>query len=86
VAFLLTAVWAGKNLHNYGRKHAVKSSILLMSAATMMFCLASKAKHVFIFYVGSCIARVMQGAAAGIIEVAVPAIISQQWPENNEVY
>lgn len=76
VAFLITAFWAGKNMHVYGRKQAVKSAILLMSAATLMFCFASTSHGVFFFYFLSCIARFMQGAAAGIVEVAVPAIIS----------
>ena len=76
VAFLITAFWAGKNMHVYGRKQAVKSSILLMSAATLMFCIASTSQGVIFFYFLSCIARFMQGAAAGIVEVAIPAIIS----------
>lgn len=86
VAFLSTAVYCGKHMQTYGRKRAVRNSILLMSIATLLFGLASQLSSGVKFYILSCIARVCQGAAAGVVEVAVPAIISQQFPKSNELY
>jgi hypothetical protein len=53
---LITAFTVGKNLPEIGRKTAIKSSINLMSIATLLFCFAS-IHGVYGFYALSAIAR-----------------------------
>ena len=77
VAFILTAIWCAYNLQKVGRRKALQSALILMSIATLVFGIASEIEETWNFYTVCCMARLVQGTAAGIVEVTVPAIISQ---------
>lgn len=77
VAYIFAAVWVGKNMEEVGRRKIVVYSIGSMTVSTLMFGLASQFRETLMFYSASFLARAVQGAAGGMMEVAVPAIISQ---------
>jgi predicted MFS family arabinose efflux permease len=76
VAFLITAIYLGRHLQNFGRKRAVKYAVLLMVTSTILFSVASTARYATDFYIIASAARLCSGVAAGIVEVVVPAVIS----------
>jgi MFS family permease len=86
ITFLITAPLAGAKMHLIGRRRTVLISILLMAVATTIFGLAAYFKKTRNFYTVSMMARAIQGAAAGFMEVAVPSIIAIQFPAKNELY
>jgi MFS family permease len=59
VAFLFTAIWAGKNMEEFGYRKIMIFSIALMTTSTFMFGLASKFRTTFMFYTVSLFARVV---------------------------
>ena len=73
-------------MEEVGYRKIMISAIALITTSTFMFGMASNFRTTLVFYSVSLLARAVQGAAAGLIEVAVPSIIAQQFPNNNELY
>ena len=54
--------------------------MLIMSVATLTFGLASFSKDAQFFFTISAVARVLQGMADAAVSVAIPGIITKEFP------
>ena len=70
----------------WGRKRTVVASCWMMGIASMLFGASSYFKVDWMFYVSSATARAIQGFGDGLIEIAVPAILAIEFPDNTEFY
>ena len=84
--FIIAASFVGKHLSSIGRKTSILIGSCLISVATLMFAFGSMLGNDVAFFMVSLLARCIQGGADSLILVAVPSIISLEWPHKNEVY
>jgi len=68
-------------MEKFGRKNCVVYGMLIMALATLTFGLAALAKSVESFFIVSALARVLQGMADAAVSVAIPGIITKEFPD-----
>lgn len=73
-------------MERIGRKNCVVCGMIVMSAATLTFGLASYSESLVVFILVSAIARIFQGIADAGVSVAIPSIITKEYPEQQDKY
>jgi len=86
VTFLFVAPLIGSYMGTIGRKNCIGYGIVIVSFATLIFALAVFCKDDWWFWTISCIARGIQGIADAMVIIAIPSIVSMEFPDKNEVY
>ena len=85
VGFLITAPIVGQHMGRLGRKNVVLTGVFIFTLATLGFGLAAYAQSKWTFYFVSMFARVLQGVADALINVALPSLVCQEFPEKKDV-
>lgn len=84
LSFLVAAPIVGSYMETIGRKTCVVTGMLVMALATLTFGLAALFPSVKVFFAVSCFARVLQGIADAAVSVAIPGIITKEFPEKQD--
>ena len=63
-----------------GRKTSIVMASIMLSCASFIFALGGLIKDDILFYVVSLVARMLQGAADGVVLTLVPSIIAIEYP------
>ena len=68
----------------FGRKNIVLLGIIIYTIATLVFGLAAYCSNISTFFLVSAFARMIQGVADAIINVSLPSILCQEFPERKD--
>lgn len=86
LSFLVTAPCIGSYMEKLGRKNSVFIGMLVMALATLTFGLASLIDDFTLFFAVSAVARILQGMGDSSVSVAIPGIITVEFPDKQERY
>lgn len=86
IAYLVTAPLIGAKMKYIGRKNTVLIGVIIITLSTLMFGLGGYSTNVYVFYGISIIARLIQGVAESMMNVAIYSIVPIEYPANQELY
>jgi DHA1 family multidrug resistance protein-like MFS transporter len=86
LAYLVTAPIIGDKMKYIGRKNTVLIGVIITTLSTLMFGLGGYCTNVYIFFGISFIARMIQGVAESMMNVAIYSIVPIEFTQSQEMY
>ena len=86
ITFLITCPIIGEKLSSIGRKNCILWGAFILVLSTLLFGLAALFTDLGTYYVMSMIGRGFQGIGDAMICIAIPSIISIEYPKDSEKY
>ena len=81
VGFLISAPFVGSLLNKTGRRRAIMVGVLIMAISNCLFAIGAYFNSAIAFYVISFLGRAGQGIADSLVLIAVPSILSNEYPK-----
>lgn len=82
MAYLVTSPIIGNQMKFIGRKNTVLIGVIIITLSTLLFGLGGYCQNVYVFFIVSFFARMIQGVAESMMNVAIYSIVPIEFPDD----